>query len=85
MEVKVTIKGENLIIKWQFSTISVPLSTILSVENDPTYSGTDKHALRIGFPSGHSDRVVIRTKSDTYLIFTSNGGLTDKIRSYISL
>ncbi|KPB03802.1 PH domain-containing protein [Bacillus sp. CHD6a] len=84
MEVKITKSGEDLIIKWQFSTINVPLSSIILVENDPTYSGTDKHALRVGFPSGHTDRVVIHTKSDTYLIFTSNGGLRDKIRSYIS-
>lgn len=63
MEVKITKKGDNLLIKWQFSTISVPLSSILSVENDPTYSGTDKQALRIGFPSGHTDR-----GSDTYEI-----------------
>lgn len=36
MEVKITKSGEDLIIKWQFSTINVPLSSIISVENDPT-------------------------------------------------
>lgn len=64
--------GENLVIRWQLTKIELPLSEITEVTLDDTYGGTDKEAIRIGTPYGTTDRVVIRTKNRTYLLFTTN-------------
>lgn len=39
----------------------------------------EKEAIRIGFPSGNTDRVVIKTEKETYILFTSIGGIKEKI------
>ena len=83
MEVKVSRKDENLHIKWQLSQIDIPISNIKEVLMDDTYSGEEKMAVRIGLPYGHTDRVVIKTRSETYILYTSNGGLKEKILSYM--
>ncbi|PFA63060.1 hypothetical protein CN378_18675 [Bacillus sp. AFS015802] len=79
MEVKVSRNGENLRIQWQLSQIDIPFSEIKEVTNDDTYSGEEKKAIRIGYPYGHTDRVVIKAKSGTYILYTSNGGTREKI------
>jgi Bacterial PH domain len=83
MEVKVSRNNENLRIKWQLSQIDIALSEIKDVTMDDTYGGEDHKAFRIGFPYGHTDRVVIKTHSETYILYTSNGGLKDKILSFM--
>lgn len=83
MEVKVSRIGENLRIKWQFSQIDIPFSEIKDVTKDDTYSGEEKTAMRLGFPYGHTDRVVIKTSSETYILYTSNGGMKEKILSFM--
>lgn len=83
MEVKVSRNNENLRIKWQLSQIEIPLSQIKGVLMDDTYGGEEKMAIRIGFPYGHTDRIVIKTHSETYILYTSNGGLKDKILSFM--
>ncbi|CAN7518671.1 SunI/YnzG family protein [Rossellomorea sp. LjRoot5] len=83
MEVKVLRNNENLRIKWQLSQIDIPLSEIKDVTMDDTYGGEDKKAIRIGLPYGHTDRVVIKTRSETYILYTSNDGLKDKILSFM--
>jgi hypothetical protein len=81
-ELKVTENQGILQIRWQLSKIEIPIEDIVSVENDGTYGGKEKSAIRIGNPYAHTDRVVIRTKSETYILFTSIGGLREKILSY---
>jgi hypothetical protein len=81
-ELRVNEKDGILQIKWQLSKIEIPLTEIMSVENDDTYGGEEKSAMRIGNPYGHTDRVVIKTKTETYILFTSIGGLREKILSY---
>jgi hypothetical protein len=81
-ELKVTEKDDVLLIRWQLSKIEIPLTDIVSVESDDTYGGKEKSAIRIGNPYGHTDRVVIQTKTETYILFTSIGGLREKILSY---
>jgi Bacterial PH domain len=83
MEVKVSRNNENLRIKWQLSQIDIPLSEIKDVTMDDTYGGEDQKAIRIGLPYGHTDRIVIKTHSETYILFTSNGGLKNKILSFM--
>ncbi|USK93254.1 SunI/YnzG family protein [Rossellomorea marisflavi] len=81
MEPKVSIKQHILRIKWQFSTIDIPVSDITDVTLDDTYAGEEKRAIRLGLPYGHTDRVVIKTTNETYLLYTSNGGMKDKIET----
>ncbi|MEK5382251.1 SunI/YnzG family protein [Niallia sp. FSL W8-0635] len=83
LEVKVTKHNDNLHIKWQLSTIEIPLSDITAVANDETYAGKEVSGIRIGFPYGNTDRVIIHTKTDTYIIFTSIGKLKDKIINFM--
>lgn len=83
MEVKVSMSHDTLHIRWQMSKIDIPLSDINEVLNDETYAGEDKAAIRIGYPYGHTDRVVINTSMESYIIFTSHGGLKEKITSSI--
>ncbi|SLL15428.1 Uncharacterised protein [Mycobacteroides abscessus subsp. abscessus] len=83
LEVKVTKHNDHLHIKWQLSTIEIPLSDITAVANDETYAGKEVSGIRIGFPYGNTDRVIIHTKTDTYIIFTSIGNLKDKIINFM--
>jgi hypothetical protein len=82
-EVNIQKINENLQIQWQLSSIEIPLSDINEIVNDDTYGGEEKSAIRIGNPYGHTDRVVIKTKTGTYILFTSIGGLKEKILSYM--
>jgi hypothetical protein len=84
VEAKISKIDDLLHIKWQMSKIDIPISEIKEVLNDETYAGEDKSAVRIGYPSGHTDRVVVKTAAETYIIFTSNGGLKEKLLSYIN-
>jgi hypothetical protein len=82
-EIKVSKNNEFLVINWQLNKIEIPLSDIIDVKNDDTYGGTEKSAIRIGNPYGNTDRVVIKTKKETYILFTSIGSIKEKILSFI--
>ncbi|RDW17319.1 hypothetical protein [Oceanobacillus chungangensis] len=84
MEIKVYRKNESLYIKWLLSKFEIKLSDITGVLNDDTYSGDEKSAIRIGFPYGNTDRVVIKTKTESYIIYSSIDGLKEKILSYLN-
>ncbi|MGD6842483.1 hypothetical protein ACQCVH_08145 [Bacillus infantis] len=79
MEVRVAEKNGNLQISWLLNKIEIPLSAITDVSSDDTYGGQEKEAMRIGFPSGNTDRVVIITEKETYILFTSIGGIKEMI------
>lgn len=83
LEVKVTKHNNKLRIKSHLSTIEIPLTDITAVANDETYAGKELTGIRIGFPYGNTDRVIIHTKSDTYMIFTSIANSKDKITDLI--
>ncbi|OIR59234.1 hypothetical protein BLL41_21570 [Bacillus sp. FMQ74] len=72
--IKVEKSNENLIINWQLSKIEIPIKEINDVFLDPNYGGEEKNAVRIGFPYGSTDRVVIKTANNTYILFTTNAG-----------
>ncbi|WP_309247377.1 SunI/YnzG family protein [Bacillus halotolerans] len=61
-------------INWQLSKIEIPIKEINDVFLDPNYGGEEKNAVRIGFPYGSTDRVVIKTANNTYILFTTNAG-----------
>ncbi|MEC1662424.1 SunI/YnzG family protein [Bacillus halotolerans] len=70
--IKVEKSNENLIINWQLSKVEIPIKEINNVYLDPNYGGEEKNAVRIGFPYGSTDRVVIKTANNTYILFTTN-------------
>lgn len=70
--IKVTKADEELMIEWQLAKIRIPLKEIIEVTEDDTYGGKEAKAIRIGTPHGTTDRILIRTKKQTYLLFTTN-------------
>lgn len=84
MEVKISKELNQLVIKHQLTKIEIPLSDITSVENDDTYGGEEKSAIRIGTPYGTTDRIVIKSKKGNYILFTNVGGLKEKILSFMA-
>ncbi len=83
-EVKVEKKSDQLVIKWQFSKIKVPLSEIMEVSYDDTYAGENKSAMRIGYPDGTTDRILIRTVRQNYIIYTNIEGTQERILSFLT-
>ncbi|MCY7918957.1 PH domain-containing protein [Bacillus vallismortis] len=70
--INVEKSNENLMINWQLTKIEIPIKEINDVFLDPNYGGEGKSAVRIGFPYGSTDRVVIKTTNNTYILFTTN-------------
>ncbi len=70
----ITVKktNEQLVIKWQLSTFTIPLDDIIEIQEDDTYGGQQDDAIPIGTPYGTTDRICIKTKKQTYLLFTTN-------------
>ncbi|MEC1525957.1 hypothetical protein P9D43_28570 [Neobacillus niacini] len=83
-EIKLEKLNDRLIIKWQLTKIEIPISDILEVTQDDTYyGGGAKDSIRIGFPNGTADRIVIITKSDTYVLFTNVDAIKKKVLSFV--
>jgi hypothetical protein len=82
---KVEKHKDHLMIRWQLSKIEIPISEIVEVPLDDTYVGLDKTAIRIGTPYGTTDRVVIKTKTDTFILYTTKGdSMKNKIHSFLN-
>jgi hypothetical protein len=64
--------GTELIIKWQFTKVKIPLVEIIEVVEDDSYAGNEAAALRIGPPYGTTDRIFIKAKNQNYILFTTN-------------
>ncbi|HWO95854.1 MAG TPA: hypothetical protein VNM45_05885 [Bacillus sp. (in: firmicutes)] len=62
----------ELIIKWQLAKFNIPLEDIIEVIEDDTYGGKEAGAIRIGPPYGTTDRILVKTKKQDYIIFTTN-------------
>lgn len=74
----------DILIKWQLSKVTIPISDILTVTTDDTYGGEEKQAIRIGTPYGTTDRVVIITNEKTYILFSTNYiSIQNKLNAYI--
>lgn len=64
---------EELIIKWQLAKVNIPLNEIIEVTEDDTYAGVEKNdAIRIGTAYNTTDRILIKTKKQDYVLFTTN-------------
>ncbi|BBW97174.1 hypothetical protein MKY25_14370 [Geobacillus sp. FSL W8-0032] len=81
--IQVEQSNDHLVIRWLLSDIEIPLSDIVEVTLDDTYAGEEKTAIRIGTPYGETDRLVIRTHANTYILFTTDAAnLKNKIGSF---
>ncbi|MGG4037840.1 hypothetical protein [Heyndrickxia ginsengihumi] len=83
----INVKKDNdkILIQWQLTKIEIPISNIENISLDDTYAGEEKTAIRIGTPFATTDRVVIKTNKDTYILFTTNStAIINKIKSYLN-
>lgn len=84
MGINVKKENDTLIITWQLSKTEIFLKDIEEVGFDETYGGEEKNAIRIGTPYGTTDRIFIKTTSNTYILFTTNGEtLMNRIKGYL--
>lgn len=63
---------DMLTIQWQLSKIAIPLDEITVITEDNTYAGDSVQAVRMSTPYGTTDRTLIKTKKQDYLLFTTN-------------
>ncbi|HDR7690180.1 SunI/YnzG family protein [Bacillus toyonensis] len=65
---------EALIISWQLAEVTIPLRDVLEVTEDATYAAgvEEPTAIRIGTAYGTTDRILIRTVKQNYVLFTTN-------------
>ncbi|WP_339259941.1 hypothetical protein MKZ12_08600 [Paenibacillus sp. FSL R5-0713] len=74
---------DKLVIRWQFSKIEIPIAHISSVTLDDTYGGSEPSAIRIGPVNGTSERILIRTVNQSYILFTNSVNLYPNIRDML--
>lgn len=82
--IKVQQVKNQLIVRWQLSKIEIPIADIKAVTLDDTYGGSETSAIRIGTAYGTSERILIRTTKQSYILFTSNENLFSKISALVS-
>lgn len=64
---------KELIISWQLAEVQIPLSEIIEVTEDETYAGVEEeNVIRIGTAYATTDRILIKTVKQNYLLFTTN-------------
>nr|WP_154958302.1 hypothetical protein [Paenibacillus xylanexedens] len=74
---------DQLIIRWQLSKFEIPLAQIISVTLDDTYGGSETSAIRIGHARS-TERILIRTTHQSYILFTNSVNLLPQIQDMIS-
>ncbi|WP_434752182.1 SunI/YnzG family protein [Paenibacillus amylolyticus] len=75
---------DQLIIRWQLSKYELPLAQITSVTLDDTYGGSEPSAIRIGPVGGTTERILIRTTNQSYILFTNSVSLISQIQAMLS-
>ncbi|WP_082233054.1 hypothetical protein [Halobacillus massiliensis] len=76
-------KDDAILVTWQLSKVEIPKYEILEVLNDDSFSGEDAAAYRLGFPYGTTERIIIITKKENYVLFTNDTNLKNKIERMI--
>ncbi|MBY0202283.1 hypothetical protein SAMN05720606_111175 [Paenibacillus polysaccharolyticus] len=82
-DVNVKQVDDQLIIRWQFTKIEIPISQITSVTLDNTYGGSEPSAVRIGYARS-TERILIRTTHQSYILFTSSENMYPAIQAMVS-
>ncbi|OEH93581.1 hypothetical protein [Bacillus solimangrovi] len=73
MSVKVKDNGDRITISWLVSKFNIDKKEITNVYEGSEYAGDASISVHIGHPYANTDRIIIETTSDNYLIYTSNG------------
>ncbi|MFQ3544459.1 hypothetical protein Q7A53_10240 [Halobacillus rhizosphaerae] len=81
--IKVKEESGSVIISWQLSRVEIPKNEITEVLNDSTYGGEERTAVRIGYPYATTERVVIKTSSQSYILFTNDTSIRNKVEGMI--
>lgn len=81
--IRVKETDRYVVIKWQLSKLEIPKEEIIKVSMDDTYGGKGVTPIRIGLPYGTTERVVIETKNQNYLLYTNKSSLKGKIESML--
>ncbi|PKG23123.1 SunI/YnzG family protein [Niallia nealsonii] len=77
-------ENDNVVIRHQFTKIEIPVLDITEVKLDDTYGGEPKEAIRVGIPYGTTDRIAIKTKNSSYILYTTNYvAVMNKLNSFI--
>ncbi|SFJ28677.1 hypothetical protein SAMN04487936_101534 [Halobacillus dabanensis] len=82
--VNVKESSENIIVSWQLSKVEIPKNEIIEVIGDDTYGGEEQTAMRIGYPYATTERIVIKTRKQNYILFTNDTSIRNKIERMIS-
>lgn len=70
-------------LRWQLSKYEIPLAQITSVTLDDTYGGSELSAVRIGHARS-TERILIRTTNQSYILFTNSVNLISQIQAMVS-
>ncbi|PZT53465.1 PH domain-containing protein [Paenibacillus silvae] len=74
---------DQLVIRYQFFKIEIPLQQITSVTRDDTYGGSESSAIRIG-PARTTERILIHTNHQSYILFTNSENMLSAIQAMLS-
>ncbi|NPC92690.1 hypothetical protein HOO54_10725 [Bacillus sp. WMMC1349] len=69
------MKGNSLVLKFGLSKTEIPLGDIVEIKESDQYGTAERVDHRIGIPYGQPDRVVIKTKTNNYLVFLNGSHL----------
>ncbi|MCA0988584.1 hypothetical protein [Guptibacillus algicola] len=81
--IRVKETNENVIIKWLFSTVTIPKSELVEVYFEDTYEEESEYGYRIGYPFALPERIIVKTRKDTYILYTNQRAIIEKIEAMI--
>ncbi|PFI75103.1 MULTISPECIES: hypothetical protein [Bacillus cereus group] len=70
LEIIIKKSKETVMIAWQTAEIHIPLKEIIEIREDEVSFKQMDHVVRIGITSGTSEKIIIRTKKITYVLFS---------------
>lgn len=80
---RVKEKDGMVVLKWMLSEVKIPKAHILEVVSDETYGGKDIQALRMGFPYATTERYLLKTTEQNYLLYTGDHHLKKRIEEMV--
>ena len=81
--IQVKEESGSIIISWQLSRVEIPKHEITEVLSDSTYGGEERTAVRIGYLYATTERVVIKTSQENYILFTNDTSIRNKVERMI--
>lgn len=83
-DIQVKQKDKYITLTWFFTKINIPLAEITRVTMDDSLLGKSKSAFRIGFPYVTAEKILISTRSASYILYTGQADLLlPKLQLYL--